>query len=188
MLFEMESNSYRDVTHAVLQGVYQHFKGGLYRVLFCAIGADDAINVVYVSLDSGNTYVRSAEDFQKIIESDGRRRQRFELHTPIYVIHSQNFGTYLGYTTKPIDEGKTEFTVHPLWSKAGVKDPGYVPVFHNKEDAENLLHWLHYSRGQVARMRLVQVRPALGIRSDRGTSKEACVAAGLPDWDWFEEQ
>lgn len=51
----------------IQQGVYKHYKGGLYTVLMAAVSADnddDRDNVVvYVSHTTGQVYTRKAEEF-----------------------------------------------------------------------------------------------------------------------------
>lgn len=71
-------------------GIYQHFKGPLYRVLFCAqnstnplVGeATEESVVIYVSLDDphkGNLCARLESQFSERVEwPDGSARPRFE--------------------------------------------------------------------------------------------------------------
>lgn len=51
----------------ITQGVYQHYKGGLYTVLFLTTdadnGADRESRVVYVSLTTGRVFSRSVKEF-----------------------------------------------------------------------------------------------------------------------------
>ncbi len=63
-------------------GVYTHYKGGRYLVLFVA---DESTNrrmgkkvVVYVSLTYGKVHTRDWEEFtEKVKWPDGKRRTRF---------------------------------------------------------------------------------------------------------------
>jgi hypothetical protein len=52
---------------SIQQGVYKHYKGGLYTVLMSAISANNKEDlpdmVVYVSHSTGQVYVRSAYEF-----------------------------------------------------------------------------------------------------------------------------
>lgn len=49
------------------QGVYRHYKGGLYTALMSAVSADNRDDrdnvVVYLSHTTGQVYVRSAKEF-----------------------------------------------------------------------------------------------------------------------------
>jgi len=65
-------------------GVYKHYKGGLYRVLFLAQvstnGPDEGkLVVVYVSLADGTIYSRDDRQFTEIIKHKGQEAWRFEL-------------------------------------------------------------------------------------------------------------
>ena len=60
-------------------GVFRHFKGGRYRVLFIAKDSEtEAPTVVYVSLMNGDVWVRPAAMFVEVVAwPDGNRRPRF---------------------------------------------------------------------------------------------------------------
>jgi hypothetical protein len=81
------------VSHLILDpGVYEHYKGGKYTVLF---NAHDSTNkrvddstietsalsvVVYVSHTTGRINVRDLDEFTEfVVWPDGVKRQRFEL-------------------------------------------------------------------------------------------------------------
>ncbi len=74
-------------------GIYRHYKGGMYRVLFTAYNSTNheassdypyVVYVVYISLDPGEhcgqINVREEEEFNEWLEFQPgqRRRQRFE--------------------------------------------------------------------------------------------------------------
>lgn len=66
----------------VVPGVYAHYKGGRYRVLFVAKESTNAREggrtVVYVSLSNGNIFTRDIGEFAEPIQwPDGTMRPRF---------------------------------------------------------------------------------------------------------------
>ena len=66
------------MNNQVTPGVYQHFKGGRYRVLFTAKDSETQTDmVVYVSLTNGGVWVRPAAMFNEVVERDGVSRPRF---------------------------------------------------------------------------------------------------------------
>jgi hypothetical protein len=63
-------------------GVYGHYKGGRYRVLFTVTEStnvrEGAMVVIYVSLTNGNIFCRDLAEFSEpIIWPDGVTRPRF---------------------------------------------------------------------------------------------------------------
>lgn len=55
--------------------IYQHYKGGQYRLLMNAIDANTHRKIaVYVSLQDGIIYTRDWQEFHEIIGSEGVRR------------------------------------------------------------------------------------------------------------------
>ena len=62
------------------KGIYRHFKGNLYEVLFTAKDCDDESEVVvYKALyGDGQIWVRSAAEFGETITRDGKDYKRFE--------------------------------------------------------------------------------------------------------------
>ncbi len=62
------------------KGIYRHFKGNLYEVLFLARESDDESEVVvYKALyGDGQIWVRSAEEFAETVTRDGKTFKRFE--------------------------------------------------------------------------------------------------------------
>ncbi|MFA5954091.1 MAG: DUF1653 domain-containing protein [Patescibacteria group bacterium] len=66
----------------VAPGIYQHYKGDKYRVLFVATNATNEQErnkvVVYISLKDGSVYYRDLGEFTEIVEwPDGGRKSRF---------------------------------------------------------------------------------------------------------------
>ena len=63
----------------VIPGIYKHFKGGMYEVLFVANHSEEPHEefVVYRSLDKGRVWVRSLTMFTEHIERDGYSGPRF---------------------------------------------------------------------------------------------------------------
>lgn len=59
--------------------IWQHFKGGLYRVLFLAADAETKKSlIVYMSLTDGSLWVRPEDDWVKeVLWADGQVRPRF---------------------------------------------------------------------------------------------------------------
>ena len=59
-------------------GLYQHYKGGLYRVI--AIGVDEATKgriVIYQSIEDSSWWTRPIADFIDRVFVDGYTRDRF---------------------------------------------------------------------------------------------------------------
>jgi hypothetical protein len=68
----------------IKQGVYRHYKGGLYTVLMAARCSDNGPNegenvVVYVSHTTGNVCTRLAKDFYGMV--GGVERFQFVAHS-----------------------------------------------------------------------------------------------------------
>ena len=64
----------------IKQGLYLHFRGDYYTVLFEAVRVDapDELDVVYVSCKNGTIYVRSKKVFQETVtNADGDPVPRF---------------------------------------------------------------------------------------------------------------
>lgn len=63
----------------VAPGIWVHFKGGRYRVLFTAKDSEtEADVVVYVSLTKGGVWVRPVAMFTEVVPwPDGTSRSRF---------------------------------------------------------------------------------------------------------------
>lgn len=60
------------------KGIYQHFKGGLYQVLYIAKNSETLEEmVVYQSLDNKSIWVRPLSMWNEIIERDGKTFKRF---------------------------------------------------------------------------------------------------------------
>lgn len=66
-------------------GLYRHYKGALYRVLFTALDSTNGIGegrllVVYVSLEHGGIHVRAETQFREVIgtNEDGTEYPRFK--------------------------------------------------------------------------------------------------------------
>ena len=65
--------------NAVKPGVYRHFKGGIYRVLYIARhseGLEDM--VVYQSCKDGSYWVRPVSMWNETFERDGEVKPRFQ--------------------------------------------------------------------------------------------------------------
>lgn len=64
----------------VQRGVYKHFKGGMYEVLFLAKNSEKSEEelVVYKSLDKDGIWVRPLSMFIEHVERDGYSGPRFE--------------------------------------------------------------------------------------------------------------
>ena len=65
--------------NAVKPGVYRHFKGGIYRVLYIARhseGLEDM--VVYQSCKDGSYWVRPVSMWNETVERDGEVKPRFQ--------------------------------------------------------------------------------------------------------------
>ena len=60
-------------------GIYRHFKGGVYRVLFCALHSETCEEmVVYRSEDEeGKCWVRPASMWNDTVVRDGKEYTRF---------------------------------------------------------------------------------------------------------------
>lgn len=58
----------------VTPGVYQHWKGGFYRVLFVAFDSADILEyvVVYMSMTDGRVWTRPAKEFDGYVQTDPR--------------------------------------------------------------------------------------------------------------------
>lgn len=63
----------------VKPGIYRHFKGGMYRVLYMAKHSEDlSPMVVYQSLKDGSFWVRPASMWNETVERDGQSYLRFQ--------------------------------------------------------------------------------------------------------------
>ena len=63
---------------AVQPGVYRHFKGGIYRVLFTAKNSENLEEtVVYQCCKDGTFWVRPASMWNETVERDGYCGPRF---------------------------------------------------------------------------------------------------------------
>ena len=62
------------------KGIYRHFKGNLYEVLFTALDCEDKSEVVvYKALYGENQiWVRKADEFSGTVTRDGKTFKRFE--------------------------------------------------------------------------------------------------------------
>jgi len=63
-----------------MHGLYRHFKGNLYRVLFLAKESGSWRDVVVYAAQYGEGIisVRPLDEFVEYVERDGKRMQRFE--------------------------------------------------------------------------------------------------------------
>ena len=60
-------------------GVYRHFKGGVYQVLYIAKHSETLENmVIYKSMADGGIWTRPASMWNEIVERDGKCFPRFE--------------------------------------------------------------------------------------------------------------
>ena len=60
------------------KGIYQHFKGGLYQVLYIAKNSETLEEmVVYQSLENKSIWVRPLSMWNETIERDGKTIKRF---------------------------------------------------------------------------------------------------------------
>lgn len=72
----------------IIPGVYKHFKGKLYRLLFTARDThanpkDCDLLVVYMSMEDGQIWTRKASDWEKLVEwPGGRMKHRFVRWVP----------------------------------------------------------------------------------------------------------
>lgn len=67
-----------DNSPKVAPGIWVHFKGGRYRVLFTAKDSEtQAEMVVYVSLTKGGVWVRPVAMFTEVVDRDGVSQPRF---------------------------------------------------------------------------------------------------------------
>ena len=65
--------------NTVKPGVYRHFKGGIYRVLYTAKHSETLEEmVVYQSCKDGSYWVRPAAMWNEIITRDGETKPRFQ--------------------------------------------------------------------------------------------------------------
>ena len=63
----------------VKPGIYRHFKGGMYRVLYVAKHSEDlSPMVVYQSMKDGSFWVRPASMWNETVERDGKCFLRFQ--------------------------------------------------------------------------------------------------------------
>lgn len=71
-------------------GLYVHSKGGRYRVLFTATHSETLKPmVVYMSMETGEVWVRPAEMWDEVVEwPDGTHQARFMKAEEVYVRHS----------------------------------------------------------------------------------------------------
>lgn len=58
-------------------GTYKHYKGGLYKVLMVGKHTETGELLVIYEDSRGNTWVRPQDEFEEIIEVDGRQVKRF---------------------------------------------------------------------------------------------------------------
>lgn len=64
----------------VFPGIYEHYKGGKYQVLFTAFDKEkNQETVVYKDLDSEKYYTRTLKNFTAVIKKDKKKTNRFEL-------------------------------------------------------------------------------------------------------------
>lgn len=64
----------------VVGGLYEHFKGGRYKVLFEAKDSETTEPVVvYLHLDDGSIWVRPKKMFLEDVDRDGVVKPRFKL-------------------------------------------------------------------------------------------------------------
>jgi hypothetical protein len=75
---------------AVTPGLYQHYKGGKYRVLFTGTHSETHEPlVVYLSLETGEVWVRPETMWHdRVTGPDGTSRPRFEPIEEVLVRHS----------------------------------------------------------------------------------------------------
>ena len=67
-----------NANNAVKPGIYRHFKGGVYRVLYTAKNSETLEEtVVYQSCKDGSYWVRPAYMWNETVERDGYRGSRF---------------------------------------------------------------------------------------------------------------
>ena len=73
----MSSAPLEDITGSVQSGMYKHFKGNRYEVLFCARHSEDlSVMVIYRSLVDNQVWSRPLEEFNKLLP-DGSKRFAF---------------------------------------------------------------------------------------------------------------
>jgi cyclomaltodextrinase / maltogenic alpha-amylase / neopullulanase len=66
-----------DISEVVRPGKYEHFKGNLYEVLFCARHSEDLlIMVIYKDVKEGLTWARPINEFLRPLP-DGKKRFKF---------------------------------------------------------------------------------------------------------------
>lgn len=59
-------------------GIYRHFKGGMYRVLYCARHSETLESmVVYQALYDGSYWVRPESMWSQVVEHEGKQVARF---------------------------------------------------------------------------------------------------------------
>ena len=62
----------------IKKGIYKHFKGNLYEVLFIAKNSETEEDmVVYKSLRNGTMWVRPLSMWEELVERGGKTYQRF---------------------------------------------------------------------------------------------------------------
>jgi len=68
-----------DLAQSLKPGLYQHFKGGKYKVLGVGRMSEDHERemVVYESVESGYVWIRPLEMFVEMIERNGYKGPRF---------------------------------------------------------------------------------------------------------------
>lgn len=77
-----EGNNANMALRIFRSGIYKHYKGGLYRVLFLVRHHDSGEPmVVYASLDRGTLNVREWPDFIALVEVNGEPMPRFAYQT-----------------------------------------------------------------------------------------------------------
>ena len=65
--------------NVIKPGIYRHFKGGIYRVLYIAKHSEDlSETVVYQSCKDGSYWVRPAKMWNETVDRDGEIKPRFQ--------------------------------------------------------------------------------------------------------------
>jgi hypothetical protein len=88
-------------------GVYRHFKGGEYELLYVACHSEtEELLAVYCSLnDPTTTWVRPLEMFTELVEHAGSEQPRF-----MYVSGPSKLNDRLGRMAKPLMRVRRHFT------------------------------------------------------------------------------
>ncbi len=71
---------FEEIVYPIIDGVYEHYKGGIYKVISMAIHTEtNEVMVIYKSLLFGSVFVRPLSSWNSTISRYSVQRQRFSL-------------------------------------------------------------------------------------------------------------